>query len=125
VYDHIGLKVKDLDASIRFYAAVLEPLGHVVCSQDASGAGLGPKGAPALWLYKSATGGGTGSHVAFAAPDRRSVDRFHVAGVKAGGRDNGKAGPRTDYGPTYYAAFLVDPDGNNVEAVCMRAEEAR
>jgi catechol 2,3-dioxygenase-like lactoylglutathione lyase family enzyme len=58
--------------------------------------------------------------VAFAAPDRAAVDRFHADGLKAGGRDNGGLGVRADYAPTYYAAFLLDPDGNNVEAVCLR-----
>jgi catechol 2,3-dioxygenase-like lactoylglutathione lyase family enzyme len=57
--------------------------------------------------------------VAFRAPDRKSVDRFYAAGLKAGGRDNGGPGVRADYSPNYYAAFLVDPDGNNVEAVCL------
>jgi catechol 2,3-dioxygenase-like lactoylglutathione lyase family enzyme len=59
-----------------------------------------------------------GSHIAFHAPDHAAIAKFHVAGVKAGGRDNGAAGPRADYSPTYFAAFLIDPDGNNVEAVC-------
>jgi len=59
-------------------------------------------------------------HVAFAAPDRAAVDRFHAEGLKTGGRDNGRPGLRADYGPKYYAAFLIDPDGNNVEAVCLR-----
>jgi predicted lactoylglutathione lyase len=59
-------------------------------------------------------------HIAFAAKDRTAVDRFHKDGLKAGGRDNGKPGVRADYGPEYYAAFLVDPDGNNVEAVCLK-----
>jgi catechol 2,3-dioxygenase-like lactoylglutathione lyase family enzyme len=113
MYDHIGLKVKDIEASIRFYEAALAPLGFV-----RDGSGFGPKGAPALWLYE---GGGknSGTHVAFAAKDHGAVDRFHKAGVKAGGKDNGAPGLRADYSPTYYAAFLVDPDGNNVEAVCM------
>ncbi len=68
------------------------------------------------------TEGTTGSsvHLAFAAQDRQAVDRFHAAGMKAGGRDNGAPGPRADYGPKYYAAFLLDPDGNNVEAVCLK-----
>ena len=115
MYDHIGLKVKDVAASGRFYSAALAPLGHV---PDDSGSGFGPAGEPALWLYgdKSAKGG---VHVAFRAPDRKAVDRFHQAGLKAGGKDNGKPGLRADYSPNYYAAFLLDPDGNNVEAVCM------
>ena len=114
MYDHIGLRVKDLEGAVRFYKAALEPLGHVL---DGSGVGLGPQGQPALWLHGGQTGGG--AHVAFRAADRRAVDRFHAAGIKAGGRDNGKPGLRTDYSPTYYAAFLIDPDGNNVEAVCL------
>lgn len=119
--DHIGLKVKDLQAAVRFYAAALAPLGHVVASQDDNGAGIGPPGAPALWLYADAAGTArTGVHLAFAAADRAQVDRFFAGGRDAGGRDNGAPGLRTDYAPTYYAAFLVDPDGNNVEAVCMR-----
>jgi catechol 2,3-dioxygenase-like lactoylglutathione lyase family enzyme len=119
VYDHIGLKVKDVAASVTFYGATLAPLGHVVNSQDASGAGIGPKDASALWLYAAKDAKGPGVHIAFQAKDRAAVDRFHAAGLKSGGRDNGKLGLRADYSPTYYAAFLLDPDGNNVEAVCM------
>jgi catechol 2,3-dioxygenase-like lactoylglutathione lyase family enzyme len=59
-------------------------------------------------------------HLAFTSPDRRKVDAFHAAALGAGGRDNGKPGPRPDYGPTYYAAFAHDPDGNNIEAVCHK-----
>jgi catechol 2,3-dioxygenase-like lactoylglutathione lyase family enzyme len=118
MYDHIGLKVKNIDASVRFYQAALAPLGHVLASQDDSGAGFGPPGAPALWLYR-AKDAGPAAHVALRAPGRAAVDRFHTNGLKAGGRDNGPAGLRADYGPTYYAAFLLDPDGNNVEAVCL------
>jgi catechol 2,3-dioxygenase-like lactoylglutathione lyase family enzyme len=119
MYDHIGLRVKDLDASVRFYEAALEPLGAVLCSRDESGAGFGPLDAPALWLYPSETAG-PGAHVAFSAPDRDAVARFHAAGLEAGGRDHCAPGLRADYGPTYYAAFLIDPDGNNVEAVCLQ-----
>jgi catechol 2,3-dioxygenase-like lactoylglutathione lyase family enzyme len=116
MYDHIGLRVTDLDTAVRFYAAVLKPLGHGVCSRDASSAGLGPKDAPALWIYGGAKAG-EGARIAFRAPDRAAVAQFHAEGLKQGGRDNGKPGLRADYSPTYYAAFLVDPDGNNVEAV--------
>jgi catechol 2,3-dioxygenase-like lactoylglutathione lyase family enzyme len=124
MYDHIGLHVKDLAQSVRFYEAALKGLGHVLCSQDASGAGFGPEGAPALWLYadkgtKAARSSNDGVHIAFAAKDRAAVDRFYKDGIKAGGGDNGKPGLRADYSPKYYAAFLVDPDGNNVEAVCL------
>jgi catechol 2,3-dioxygenase-like lactoylglutathione lyase family enzyme len=119
MFDHIGLHVRDIDASVRFYTALLAPLGHGVCSRDASGAGFGPPDAPALWLYPSKAGRGPGMHVAFRAPDRQAVDRCHADGLAAGGGDNGRPGLRADYSPIYYAAFLLDPDGNNVEAVCM------
>jgi catechol 2,3-dioxygenase-like lactoylglutathione lyase family enzyme len=120
MYDHIGLKVKDLDASVRFYTAALAPLGIVLCSRDDSGAGFGPPGEPALWLYPGGAKA-PGTHVAFRATSRKLVDQFHRGGVEAGGKDHGKPGLRADYAPTYYAAFLLDPDGNNVEAVCMAA----
>jgi catechol 2,3-dioxygenase-like lactoylglutathione lyase family enzyme len=119
MYDHLGLKVKNLDTSVRFYKAALTPLGSKLCTQEESYAGFGPPGEPGLWLY----GGGNGKsgvHVAFRANDHEAVDRFHAAGLKAGGSDNGAPGLRADYGPRYYAAFLIDPDGNNVEAVCLR-----
>ena len=120
MYDHIGLKVSNLDAAVRFYQTALAPLGYSVASHDASGAGLGPPNEPALWLYAANSAHSGGVHVAFHAPDRKTVDLFYTAGVKAGGRDKGKPGLRVDYGPTYYAAFLLDPDGNNVEAVCVK-----
>jgi catechol 2,3-dioxygenase-like lactoylglutathione lyase family enzyme len=119
MYDHIGLKVGNLDASVRFYAAALAPLGYVLCSRDDSGAGFGPKGEPALWLYPHKGQTSAGAHVAFRAPDHAAIRKFHSEGIKAGGRDNGAAGPRADYSPSYFAAFLIDPDGNNVEAVCV------
>ena len=75
-------------------------------------------GEAALWFYATAQLSGSGAHLAFRAGDRSAVNRFHTAGIKAGGRDNGRPGLRTDYSPTYYAAFLLDPDGNNIEAVC-------
>ena len=118
--DHIGLKVKNLDAAVRFYSAALAPLGHVLCTKEASYAGLGPKGEPGLWLYAAKDAKGPGVHVALRARDQTAVDRFHKEGLIAGGRDNGGPGLRTDYSPNYYAAFLLDPDGNNVEAVFMK-----
>jgi catechol 2,3-dioxygenase-like lactoylglutathione lyase family enzyme len=119
MYDHIGFKTKDLDASVRFYTAALKPLGYVLCSRDQSSAGFGPPDAPALWIYGGGKAG-RATHIAFTTPSREAAARFHAEGLKAGGRDNGAPGLRADYGPTYYAAFLIDPDGNNVEAVCMK-----
>lgn len=123
MYDHVGLKVKNVGTSVRFYRAALAPLGHEVASQDEASAGLGPKGAPALWLSASpaaAASAQSSAHVAFVAASQEAVDRFHAAGLAAGGRDNGAPGLRKDYAPNYYASFLIDPDGNNVEAVCLR-----
>ena len=122
MYDHIGLRVHDLGRSLSFYERVLAPLGHAVQSKGDDYAGLGPKGAAALWLHQlpQGAGPGLGVHIAFTAPSREAVQRFHAAGLAAGARDNGAPGPRPDYGDTYYAAFLIDEEGNNVEAVCMR-----
>ena len=117
MFDHAGLKVSDLKASVRFYRAALAPLGYVLCAQDDASASLGPKDAPALYL--SAGGPSRAVHLALKAKDRASVTAFHRAGLDAGGRDHGPPGLRADYAPTYYAAFLTDPDGNNIEAVCM------
>jgi len=121
MYDHIGLQVKDLEASVRFYEAVLEPLGGVLTSRDPASAGFGPsKEQSVLWLHSTTSKPAGGTHVAFQATSRSAVDRFHREGLQAGGRDNGAPGVRTDYSPTYYAAFLTDPDGHNVEAVCLK-----
>jgi catechol 2,3-dioxygenase-like lactoylglutathione lyase family enzyme len=119
MFDHLGLHVKDLGTSVRFYEAALKPLGYVLCSQDESSAGFGPKGAPALWLYADRKAASR-AHVAFSATSHSAVGKFHQAGLAAGGRDNGEAGVRADYSLNYYAAFLLDPDGNNVEAVCLK-----
>lgn len=120
MYDHIGLRVKDLDAAVDFYRTALEPLGYALCSREDACAGFGPQNAPALWLHAAGEVTSANTHVAFRAANRGAVDHFHAAGLRAGGRDHGKPGLRADYGPRYYAAFLLDPDGNNVEAVFPR-----
>ena len=116
MFDHIGLKVKDIAASARFFAAALEPLVFVSDHHDETSASFGPPGAPALWLSQGDVRSGV--HIAFSSHARPAVEAFHAKGLAAGGQDNGPPGPRPDYGPTYFAAFLIDPDGNNVEAVC-------
>lgn len=119
MYDHIGIKTRDFAAAARFYEQVLAPLGLVKGSAGDGYAGFGPKDAPALWLHAApALKANPGAHIAFRAPDRGAVDRFHAAGLAAGAKDNGKPGLRPDYSPAYYAAFLIDLDGNNIEAVC-------
>jgi catechol 2,3-dioxygenase-like lactoylglutathione lyase family enzyme len=120
MFDHIGLRVKDLDASVRFYAAALGPLGYEVTAQDESSAAFGAKGNYSLWLYADAKLAHSLVHLAFTASNRAAVDAFYRKGLKAGGSDNGAPGLRSDYSPTYYGGFLFDPDGNNVEAVCLR-----
>jgi len=117
MFDHVGLRVKDLEAAKRLYAAMLAPLGHVPGASGKQYAGFGPQGAPALWLHRDENGGG--AHVALRAESREAVKRFHAAGLKAGAKDNGAPGLRAEYASNYYAAFLLDRDGNNLEAVCM------
>jgi catechol 2,3-dioxygenase-like lactoylglutathione lyase family enzyme len=119
MFDHVGLKVRDLAASVRFYRNTLVALGHELGSSGDGYAGFGPPGEPGLWLYAHEGSPAPGTHVAFRAPDRSAVQRFHAQGLTSGGRDNGAPGPRPDYSASYYAAFLIDPDGNNVEAVCF------
>jgi len=115
MFDHIGLRVANLEVSKRFYAAALEPLGARVTYEDAATIGFGTDAATPFWLVRSDTPGA--AHVAFSALERGAVDLFHKAALRAGGRDSGSPGLRPDYGPHYYAAFVVDPDGHNIEAL--------
>jgi catechol 2,3-dioxygenase-like lactoylglutathione lyase family enzyme len=120
MFDHIGIRVKDLETSVRFYTLALDPLGFELTSRDESSASFGARGAYTLWLLRGAQGATTPVHLAFTAGNRPAVDAFYREGLKALGRDNGAPGVRKDYSPDYYAAFLFDPDGNNVEAVCLK-----
>jgi len=116
MFDHIQLKVKDLKSSKRFYTAALAPLGFTMEYEGDGLIGFGPKDAPALWLGEGESHGPM--HIAFVAKDRAAVQAFYAAALPAGGTDNGKPGVRADYGPKYYAAFAIDPDGYRVEAYC-------
>ncbi len=117
--DHLGLNVTDYERSKAFYAAALAPLGLGLLYEPVPGVGgFGEGQKPFFWI---ATGRGapqTGVHVAFAVADRATVDAFHAAALAAGATDNGPPGVRELYHPTYYGAYVLDPDGNNVEAVC-------
>jgi catechol 2,3-dioxygenase-like lactoylglutathione lyase family enzyme len=125
VIDHIGFPVSDYERAKAFYARALAPLGYTLImevggdnTESASpAAGFGANGKPDFWI------GGEGGidrplHVAIAAKDRATVDAFHAAALAAGGRDNGRPGLRPHYHPHYYGAFVLDPDGHNIEAVC-------
>ena len=109
--DHVQLRVADVERSLRFYRAVLDALGHA----DALHEGAGFFWADELYVDK-ADGPVSRVHIAFQAEDEAMVRRFHEQAIAAGGTDHGAPGPR-DYHPGYYAAFVRDPDGNNVEAV--------
>lgn len=126
--DHTGVTVSDIDVSKSFYAAALAPIGYELLLEvpgaltgrgDAAGFGVAPK--PDFWI-----GAGTPNrppvHVAFRAAKRVQVDAFHRAALAAGGRDNGPPGVRPHYHPHYYGAFVLDPDGHNIEVVCHEAE---
>ena len=125
--DHIGLAVADMKRARAFYLNALKPLGIVVIkevsAEETGGEAHAHFGAGGEPFFSIGTGtkpkGGT--HVAFAARTRAEVDNFYKAALSAGGRDNGPPGPRPHYHATYYGAFVFDPDGNNIEAVCHAA----
>ena len=116
---HVSIGARDIARTRRFYDAALKPLGYSCLSSGDDSLGYGAD-EPAFWVSATAhpvpADARSGLHICFTAPNRASVDAFHKAALKAGGRDNGKPGPRPDYGPTYYAAFAVDPDGYRIEA---------
>jgi catechol 2,3-dioxygenase-like lactoylglutathione lyase family enzyme len=126
IIDHTGLSVSDLERSLKFYEAALKPLAIGLVMRvtkeetgDFEAAGLGRNGKPSFWL----SGQGKTAphiHVAFVADDRAAVDAFYDAALAAGGKDNGPPGVRAMYHPDYYGAFVLDPDGHNIEAVCHK-----
>ena len=129
--DHLSLNVADLGRSRGFYDAALQPLGYQRRFDLVDASGYGPPkaassaiGAHALpfWIGHEPGAASMPGHVCFAAPSRAAVDAFHRAALAAGGRDNGAPGLRPQYHATYYAAFIVDPDGHRLEAVCHKPE---
>ena len=133
--DHFSLPVSDYARSRAFYDKALGTLGYnmlieMTDSPDYVAAGYGPSSdlpEPAFWIGAGRTAAAApvtpeGQHIAFRAPDRAAVDTFYTAAVAAGGSDNGQPGLRPHYHPAYYAAFVLDPDGHRIEAVCHRPE---
>jgi catechol 2,3-dioxygenase-like lactoylglutathione lyase family enzyme len=124
--DHLSLKVRDFARSKDFFLAALAPLGYgLVRDYTPHAVGIGPEGRPVFWVVAAEQSAPT--HVAFSARDRSMVGAFHTAALAAGGRDNGAPGLREHYHPHYFGAFVIDSEGNNIEAVCHRdpAEPAR
>ncbi len=119
--DHVSIGVRDLAAARRFYDAALAPLGYGCRYAGADSAGYGAD-ATAFWLgvtdHPVPADARSGLHICLAAPTRAAVDAFHRAALAAGGTDNGAPGLRPEYSGTYYAAFVVDPDGYRIEAYC-------
>jgi catechol 2,3-dioxygenase-like lactoylglutathione lyase family enzyme len=130
--DHISIRVADHERSKKFYEAVLAPLGYSLAMETPSGTGFAREFIPDFWIkqgepvnIEDSTESGCGGpavHVAFASDNRNTVDAFHRAALAAGARDNGGPKLRPDYHPNYYGAFVLDPDGYNIEAVCHKAE---
>ncbi|MCO6503313.1 MAG: VOC family protein [Acidimicrobiales bacterium] len=120
--DHIGIEVADITASTEFYTRALAPLGITPLMEFEGGVGfgsdLGSGPRPYLWLNERGREPVSGAHIALRAKTIEQVQEFYEAAIAAGGTDNGAPGPRPHYHPGYYGAFVFDPDGNNIEAVC-------
>jgi catechol 2,3-dioxygenase-like lactoylglutathione lyase family enzyme len=119
--DHIGLRTRQAAAMMAFYDKALAPLGYTKQMDFGDVAGYGTPQHPALWIG-AAEQTTSPLHIALAAPNRSTVDAFHAAALAAGATDNGAPGLRPDYHPNYYGAFVIDPDGHNLEAVCHLPE---
>jgi catechol 2,3-dioxygenase-like lactoylglutathione lyase family enzyme len=118
--DHISIRVSDYEASKAFYTRALAPLGYALMMEGASGAGFRKGFIPDFWIKQGAPSPSV--HVAFSSPDRVTVDAFYRAAIAAGAKDNGPPGLRSNYHSSYYGAFVLDPDGYNIEAVCHQPE---
>lgn len=121
IFDHIGFSVESFARSRAFYEKALAPLGIGIVMEGNGWAMMGRDGRPQFWFGEDDGKAGP-IHVAFAARDRAQVRAFHEAALAAGGADNGAPGLRPEYHPDYYGAFVFDPDGHNVEAVCHKPE---
>ena len=122
MFDHVKFGVSDYAASKAFFLKALEPLGLAVVLEGPHGVELSPKGGKAsLCLYQTEEKPAP-LHLAFAAENRQQVDAFYVAAIEAGGKDNGAPGLCPEYHANYYAAFVIGPDGHNIEAVCHEPE---
>ena len=120
--DHVSLPVSDLERSKRFYEEALSALGYrLIMEHHISGVGFGQSAKPDFWIRQGEVGASV--HVAFASEDRATVDAFYEGAIAAGGHDNGQPGVRPEYHSAYYGAYVLDPDGNNIEAVCHRPEK--
>lgn len=124
ILDHIGLAVRDFGAAKAFYRRALAPLGIELILEGDGWAMLGREGKPEFWFGVHGIPPGP-IHIAFAAETRAQVRAFHRAALGAGGRDNGAPGVRPKYHPDYYGAYVFDPDGHNIEAVCHTPEAAQ
>jgi catechol 2,3-dioxygenase-like lactoylglutathione lyase family enzyme len=122
ILDHIGLAVRDFGAAKAFYRRALAPLGIEIIMEGDGWAMLGRDGKPQFWLGVHGIPPGP-VHIAFLADTRAQVRAFHRAALAAGGRDNGAPGIRAKYHPDYYGAYVFDPDGHNIEAVCHKAPD--
>ena len=119
MFDHIGFGVSNLASSKAFFLKALQPLGVSVAMEGPDGVGLGRGGEPSLWLSET-NEEPAHLHIAIAAVTREQVDAFYQAALAAGGKDNGPPGIRPHYHPSYYGAFVLGPDGHNIEAVCHK-----
>ena len=122
IFDHIGIPVRDLDASRKFFCDALAPMGIGVVMEFGDAVGLGKLDKPSLWLGQQEEKPSP-MHIAFIAEDRAQVRAFYQAALAAGASDNGPPGIREHYHPSYYAAFVIGPDGHNIEAVCHKPED--
>jgi catechol 2,3-dioxygenase-like lactoylglutathione lyase family enzyme len=124
---HVGILVSDIEKSKKFYTEALKPIGYqmlreygVTATRPAASGGFGEPPRADLWIYQGTPS--TAVHIAFQVSTRTLVDAFYQAAIAAGGKDNGKPGIRPQYNPNYYGAFVLDPDGNNIEAVCREPQ---